>query len=152
MAETPKERIDRELIELLNELRVVLPGVQVLFAFLLTIPFSDRYGDLSQAQRWVFLGTFLATLTATACFTAPTAYHRSRFRDGDKTRLVHASNRFAIVGMVLLAVALTGASLLVAGLIYDGPIAWVLTGLALAVLLWCWFGLPLTRKLSEEDG
>lgn len=148
--ETQKERIDRELIELLNELRVMLPGVQVLFAFLLTIPFSSRYDALSGAQRGIYYVTFLATLVATVLLAAPTAYHRIRFREGDKSRMLHSANRFAIAGIIFLAVALASTSLLVAGLMYDGVLAWLATAAAVGALAWCWFGLPLTRKL--EDG
>jgi len=95
--ETQKERRDRELIELLNELRVVLTGVQVLFAFLLTLPFTDRFRDLVPTQRLMFSVAFTATAMASVLLMAPTAYHRIRFRQRDKERMLRWSNRFAIV-------------------------------------------------------
>lgn len=146
MGETEKERVDRELIELLNELRVALPGVQVLFAFLLTIPFSSRFSSLTDVQDAIFFGTFVVTLLASAFLMAPSAYHRLRFRQGDKERLLASANRFAIAGLVMLALALGGASLLVADLLYGETAALIAVGCTLAVLVWCWFGLPLGRR------
>jgi hypothetical protein len=144
--ETEKERVDRELIELLNELRVALPGVQVLFAFLLTIPFSSRFETLTTAQDAMYFGTFVVTLLASAFLMAPSASHRLRFRQGDKERLLASANRFAIAGLAMLALALGGASLLVADLLYGDAAAWVAVVCTLAVLVWCWFGLPLGRR------
>jgi hypothetical protein len=86
--ENPKERLNRELIELLNELRVVLAGVQVLFAFLLTIPFSQKFGTINKGERYVYFAGFLLTTLATAMLITPSAYHRLNWRDGDKERLL----------------------------------------------------------------
>jgi hypothetical protein len=152
MTETHKERVDRELIELLNELRVALPGVQVLFAFLLTIPFSSRFGSLSALQEGMYFGTFVATLLASAFLMAPSAYHRLRFRQGDKEQLLASSNRFAIAGIAMLALALGGASLLVADLLYGALAAWLAIAVTLVVLVWCWFGLPLGRRARSGRG
>jgi amino acid transporter len=143
--ESEKERIDRELIELLNELRVALPGVQVLFAFLLTIPFSSRYGVLTDAQRRLYFVTFIATFVATVFLTAPTAYHRLRFREGGKARMLRTANRFAIAGLVSLAVALACAAILITDVVYTGWV-WVLMAPAVALLLWCWFLVPLSHR------
>jgi Family of unknown function (DUF6328) len=144
--ETEKERVDRELIELLNELRVALPGVQVLFAFLLTIPFSSRYEVLSEAQRTLYVVVFVATFVATVLMTAPTAYHRLRFRQGDKPALLRSANRFAIAGIVSLAVALSCAAWLVLDVVQDGPFVWLALLPSIGLLIWCWFVLPLSRK------
>jgi NhaP-type Na+/H+ or K+/H+ antiporter len=149
VGETEKERVDRELIELLNELRVALPGVQVLFAFLLTIPFSSRYGVLTAGQRALYVVVFIATFVATVLLTAPTAYHRLRFREGDKGRLLRSANRFAIAGIVSLAVALSCAALLVLDVVYQGALVWVATPVLIGLLVWCWFVLPLSRKSAE---
>ena len=143
--ETEKERVDRELIELLNELRVALPGVQVLFAFLLTIPFSSRYEVLTEGQHRLYFLTFLATFVATVFLTAPTAYHRLRFREGDKARMLRTANRFAIAGLVALAIALSCAAILITDVVFGG-IVWVLIAPAVALLVWCWFVLPLSRR------
>ncbi len=92
--EPRKGRVDRELIELLNELRVALPGVQVLFAFLLTVPFSSGYERLTDGQRWWYFATFLATTGASAFLMAPTSYHRITFRGGQdqKERMLKTAN------------------------------------------------------------
>src|SRR5687768_12421433 len=103
----PESKQDRELIELLNELRVALPGVQVMFAFLLMVPFSQGWLTTSGVQRGVYYASFLFTAIATIFLIAPTTYHRIRFRDRDKEHLLKISNRYAIVGTVFLAVAMT---------------------------------------------
>src|SRR5213595_3851650 len=96
--ETPKERADRELIELLNELRVALPGVQVLFAFLLAVPFANGWTRVTDLQRDVFFVAFLATAAASILLIAPSSYHRLRWREGDKEHMLVTSNRLAIAG------------------------------------------------------
>ena len=149
VTETNKERVDRELIELLNELRVALPGVQVLFAFLLTIPFSNRFTTLTTLQEATYFATFVTTLLASAFLMAPSAYHRLRFRQGDKEQLLSSANRFAIAGLAMLALALSGASLLVADLLYGNAAAWIVMACTLGVLAWCWFGLPLRRRAQH---
>lgn len=147
--ETRKERVDRELIELLNELRVALPGVQVLFAFLLTVPLSTRFGGLSELQRDVFFGTFLATVAASALLMAPTAYHRLRFREGDKERMLHSANRFALAGLALLVLAISSAVFLVTDILYDPTFALLIAGAVMVLLVGCWFGLALVRKARD---
>jgi hypothetical protein len=150
--EAPDERLNRELIELLNELRVALPGVQVLFAFLLIVPFSDRFQDLTGSQRAFYFATFVGTTVATGLFMAPTAYHRIRFREGDKERMLRTSNRFAVVGIGFLALSVTMAVVLTADLLF-GPATAAMIGLAtFALLLWVWFAIPVARKLRDEDG
>ena len=147
-SESHKERVDRELIELLNELRVALPGVQVLFAFLLTVPFSSGFGDLTDGQRWWYFATFLATAAASAFLMAPTSYHRITFRGGaqKKERMLQTTNTFAIIGTFLLSLAIGGAVFVVADLLYGVAAA---AGFAAAVSVctaWLWFGLPLWRR------
>ena len=150
--EAPDERLNRELIELLNELRVALPGAQVLFAFLLTVPFSDRFGDLTRSQRAFYFTTFVGTTIATGLFMAPTAYHRIRFREGDKERMLKTSNRFAIVGIAFLTLSVTMAVVLTADLLFGLATA-AMVGLAtFAFLVWVWFAIPVTRKLQDGDG
>jgi amino acid transporter len=149
--EQPEERLNRELIELLNELRVALPGVQVLFAFLLTVPFSDRFQTLTGSQRAIYFATFVGTTIATGVLMAPTAYHRIRFRQGDKERMLRTSNRFAIAGIAFLALSVTLAVVLTADLMFGLATA-VIVGLgAFAFLVWVWFAIPLTRRLRDED-
>jgi len=111
--ETEGERIDRNLGELLGELRVALPGVQVLFAFLLIVPFNQGFGDLSSFQENLYLATLLFAALATALLMAPTAQHRVTFRLQDKHHLVSTANRYAIAGIGCLAIAMTLAIALV---------------------------------------
>jgi amino acid transporter len=149
--EQPEERQNRELIELLNELRVALPGVQVLFAFLLTVPFSNRFQTLTGTQRAIYFATVVGTTIATGLFMAPTAYHRIRFRQGDKERMLRTSNRFAIAGIAFLALSVTLAVVLIADLMFGLAVA-VIIGLgAFAFFVWVWFAIPLTRRLRDED-
>ena len=101
--ETEKERLDRNLEQLLGELRVALPGVQVLFAFLLVVPFNQRFADITSFQQTVYFVTLLCATAACACLIAPTAHHRIEFREQDKERIVLGGNRLAIVGLTLLA-------------------------------------------------
>src|SRR5437868_10956370 len=103
--ETPKERANRELIELLNELRVVLPGVTVLLAFLLAVPFAKGWSRVTEFQRDVFVVAFLAAAVSVAFLTAPSSYHRLRFRHGNKERMVKGGNRLAIAGIAAAAVS-----------------------------------------------
>src|SRR5690348_13814769 len=116
--ETPKERADRELIELLNELRVVLPGVTVLLAFLLAVPFANGWTRVTSFQRDVFVVAFLSTAVAVALLTAPSSYHRLRFRHGDKERIVRIrSDRELIELLNELRVVLPGVTVLLAFLL-----------------------------------
>jgi Family of unknown function (DUF6328) len=101
--EDEKQRLDRELIELLNELRVVLPGVQVLFAFLLILPFSKGFAQVTESERVVYIAAVFCTTLATVLLTAPSSYHRLRFREHLKEQLIETSNRLAIAGMVFLS-------------------------------------------------
>jgi amino acid transporter len=150
--EQPEERQNRELIELLNELRVALPGVQVLFAFLLTVPFSNRFLALTGSQRAIYFATFVGTTIATGLFMAPTAYHRIRFRQGDKERMLRTSNRFAIAGIAFLALSVTLAVVLTTDLMFGLGTA-TLVGLGvLLFLVWVWFAIPLARRLRDEKG
>ena len=150
--EQPEERLNRELIELLNELRVALPGVQVLFAFLLIVPFSNRFHTLTEGQRAIYFATFVGTTIATGFFMAPTAYHRIRFRQGDKERMLRTSNRFAIVGIAFLALSITSAVVLTTDLMFGLATATVIGLGVLVFLVWVWFAIPLARRLRDEEG
>jgi amino acid transporter len=147
--ETHKQRRDRELIELLNELRVALPGVQVLFAFLLTVPFSQGWAKLTSQQESVYFGTFIATALATALLLTPTAYHRLRFRQDDKERLLRLANVAAIAGLVFLLAAVAGCVFLIADLLFN-PLAASIVAAVIAVgYATLWFAIPLSRRLRE---
>jgi Na+/melibiose symporter-like transporter len=146
--ESHEERVNRELIELLNELRVALPGVQVLFAFLLAVPFSQRFTETTELQRGTFMVALLSTLAGSVFLIAPTAYHRIRFRDRDKEALLRISNAFAIVGVLFLAVGMTAVVFLVTDVIFKGIVTAVVTALTAALFAIVWFVLPLARKAA----
>jgi len=148
--ESKDERLDRELIELLNELRVALPGVQMLFGFLLAVPFSQRFDSITTTQRNVYYATFMATAAATIFFIAPTAYHRIRFRQHDKEQLIQTSSRLTIVGTACLAAALSGAVYLVTDLLFHTAATAFAAAATAGVLLWLWYGLPLWRRARER--
>jgi hypothetical protein len=144
--ERKDERLDRELIELLNELRVALPGVQVLFAFLLGVPFTQRFGQVSELQQDVYFITFLCAAASTALLIAPSAYHRLEWRQGDKEHLLVVSNRLAIAGTALLALSIVGTVFVVTDMLFDVTSAAVVAGLTAAFFGWLWYALPLLRR------
>ncbi len=149
--ESPKERVDRELIELLNGLRVILPGVQVLLAFLLTVPFSARFAEATSVDKGLYFVTVLLTVAAIGALTMPAAYHRIRFRQGDKERMLRVSNVFAIAGLVLLTFAMACVVFLITNVIYGLAAALPVALLALALLGFSWFAVPLIWRGDEDD-
>ncbi len=140
--ESAPERANRELIELLNELRVALPGVQVLFAFLLIVPFSQGYDKLDAGDRRVYFIAVLAPVATTICLVAPTAHHRLRFRSGVKEQLLHVANIFAIVGLVLLAFAIAAVTYVITDVVYPGTLPRIVTGVLAGAFAIIWFVLP----------
>jgi hypothetical protein len=149
--ETRKEELNRELIELLNELRVALPGVQVLFAFLLAVPFANGWKNVTPLQKDVFFFSFLCTAGATALLIAPSAYHRLRWREHDKEHMLETANRLTIGGLGLLALAISGSVFLITDILFDLWQAALVTAIAAAVFAWFWYGLPLWRR-AHDDG
>ncbi len=150
--ESEKQRVDRELIELLNELRVVLPGVQVLFAFLLTVPFSNGFSRMTDLQRNVYFVSFLCATVATILLIAPSTYHRIQFRRGGKERMVRTSNTLAIAGTAFLALAMAAAVFVITDVLFREMAAGIVAGLAAASFIGLWYGLPLSRRLAERQG
>jgi cation transport ATPase len=147
--ETNDERLDRELEELLQELRIALPGVQILFAFLLVVPFNNRFAETDDLQRNVWFAALLLALGAVACFIAPTAYHRIRFRDFDKERLITTANRLAIAGLAFLATALSASAFFVTGFVFGDVAAGIVTAVAVGAMGGLWFALPILRKVRS---
>jgi Family of unknown function (DUF6328) len=144
-----ESKLDRELIELLNELRVTLPGVQVLFAFLLIVPFNQGFQRVTELQKYVYFAALVATALGSACLIAPTPYHRIRFRDRDKDALLRIGNRLAIVGTACLAVGVSCAVFFVTDFLFNiGTAAAVAGGVAL-VIAGLWYALPLSRELRD---
>jgi amino acid transporter len=148
--ESGEERRNRELIELLNELRVALPGVQVLFAFLLAVPFANGFPELGEVDRDVFFVAFIATALSTVCLIAPSSYHRLRWRDDDKERMLIASNRLTIAGLSLLAVAITAVVFVITDFLFHRAWAAVFTALVALAFLVLWYGLPLRAAYVDS--
>jgi hypothetical protein len=142
---------DRQMIELLNELRIALPGVQILFAFMLTVPFSVRFEKLTAFQLDVYYGTLICTALSAASLIAPSAAHRLRFHQGERTWIVESANELMIAGLVFLALALGGSVLLITDLMFDGVRVWLYTGAVSAVIVVLWFVRPLLREARDKS-
>jgi hypothetical protein len=149
--EDKEERLNRELIEFLNELRVVLPGVQVLFAFLLTVPFTTQFQKITNEQRQIYFWTFICTTIATVLLIAPSVHHRLRWRRHDKEQLLRTANRLSIGGMVFLTLALVSAVYLVTDLLFHPAAAAVVTVATGLFFAWVWWALPLWR-FADRSG
>jgi Family of unknown function (DUF6328) len=149
--ETKAERLDRELMELLQELRVVLPGVQVLLAFLLTAPFQQRFAQLPGTLRNGFFASIACATVATALLIAPSAHHRLRWREREKERLLRIANREAIWGTVFLAAAIVLALYVITNVLYATWIALLTAALTVAVFAVLWYALPLFGGSSREE-
>src|SRR5919108_148764 len=148
--ESEKERRDRELIELLNELRVALPGVQVLFAFLLAVPFANRFPRLSALDRDIYFVAFIATAVSTVLLIAPSSYHRLRWRQRDKERMLVISNVLTIAGLFLLAVAITCTVFVITDFLFHRTWAATFTAVVAASFLVLWYALPLAAALRDR--
>jgi Family of unknown function (DUF6328) len=146
--ETPKERHDRELIELLNELRVALPGVQVLFAFLLAVPFARGWSTVTEFQTDVFFVAFIAAAVSSALLIATSAIHRIGWRVSNKEKIVRVGTVLTICGLVALAVAIVAVVLLVTDYILSRTVAIAAAAVIAALIIATWFGLALI--LREE--
>ncbi len=142
-------RLDRELMELLQELRVILPGVQVLFAFLLTVPFSTRFGAANDTERAVFFVAFLATTMSAVMLIVPGVWHRLQFRRRDKEDLILASTRLTVAATVALAVAMTAVVFLIGEVLYGTAAGIASAGVTAAVIGLLWYASPLARRLQR---
>ena len=144
--ESVAERDDRNLAELLQELRVAGLGVQVLFGFLLSLPFTNRLSRLSQGQRDLYLATLVLAAVATALLLGPVAYHRLVFRQGQKERLVRAANVMAVAGLAAVGLAVSAAVLLVTGYVTSAVPAALITAFVTCMFGALWFAFPLARR------
>ena len=148
--ESPKQRADRELAELLEEVRVALPGLELLLGFLLILPFNATFAEVSGVERAVYVACFVVTAVAAALLMGPTANHRLNFRRVDKELLVKVSNRQVIAGLVMMAVSIALAMYLVGSVVLGTPWAGILAGgIAGWYALW-WFALPLLLCRSSR--
>ena len=147
--ESDKQRLNRNLDQLLQELRVVLPGVQVLFAFLLAVPFANGWQRVTDFQRDVFFVAFLCTTAATILLIAPSIYHRLRWREHDKEHMLVTANRLTITGSTFLALAMISVVLLITDLLFSLGWAILATSLIAVAFLWFWYGLALLRRAER---
>jgi len=148
--EDDQNRHDRQLGEMLQETRVAMPGVQVLFAFLLAVPFQQRFEETTSFQRDMYLATVLLAAAATISFIAPSAYHRVQFERHDKKHLIQVGNRFLIAGFAFLALAMTCAVTLVCDVMFRSTTLAIVVPLLAIAFAWTWFGYPLSRRLRGE--
>ena len=148
--ETEKERVNRELMELLNEVRIGLPGAQVLFAFLLILPFQQGFSKTSEIDRTVYTIALLFSAAAAALFIAPSAYHRLNFRRNIKEEMLFDSNKLMAAGLFCTAIGIAGSVYLVVDVVQGGTAAVVATVGALLVYGVLWLGLPLARRGEPE--
>jgi hypothetical protein len=149
MNKDEEEKRDRQMLELLNELRVALPGVQILFAFLLTVPFAQGFQRVTDTQRTLFYASLLATAASTICLIAPSATHRLRFHKSDRVYVIETANKYTIAGLFFLGVAIVLAIAMVTDFIYDTWIVWAAPGAIAVLLAIFWFLRPLLRSSSS---
>ena len=148
-SEEEQERLNRQMTELLNELRVAMPGVQVLFGFLLAVPFQQRFSTVNAFQRDVYFVTLIAAAVATAFLIAPSAYHRIAFQTHDKPRIIRVGTVQFLCGLVALAIAMNGAVLLVTDFIFRATTVIVTLAITGSLFAWLWFGVGLWRRLRR---
>ena len=144
--ETESQRLDRNLQELLGELRVALPGVQVLFAFLLVVPFNTRFSTLGAGQERLYLISLMSAGIASALLIAPTAQHRITFRTQEKEWIVVGGNRLTVIGLAFLATSMTAAMALVVDVVFEPATAIVCAALMGVLFVTLWYALPLRRR------
>jgi multisubunit Na+/H+ antiporter MnhC subunit len=149
--ETQDQRDDRNLAELLQELRVAGLGVQVLFGFLLSLPFTSRFARLSSGQRDLYLASLLLSATATALLLGPVAYHRLVFRRGQKERLVRAASTMAILGLGVVGLAVSAAVLLVSSYVVSALPAALITAFIVIMFGGLWFAFPIARRQEQHS-
>jgi hypothetical protein len=149
--EGDKERIDRELIELLNELRVALPGVQVLFAFLLILPFQQRFSEVGEIDRLVYAAALVSSAVAAALLIAPSVHHRVNFRRRNKERLLLDSNALLIAGTAFTAVGIVCSAYLVVDVLFGAGVAIAVASGVVVVYGLLWAVLPLRRRGEPDE-
>jgi hypothetical protein len=149
--ETEAERLDRNLNELLQELRIAIPGIQFLFAFLLVVPFQQGWVDVTDFEKNVYYVALLATALSGICLMGAPARHRLRFRAMDKDWVVQSSHKYTIAGLGFLGIAITNVILLVSHVVFSPATAIAATIVIATAIVWVWFGAPLVRQSQERD-
>jgi hypothetical protein len=148
--ETDLERCDRNLTELLQEVRVVQTGIQILFGFLLTVAFQPKFKTLTGFQRADYFGTLIAAAITLIMLTAPTSWHRILFRRGDKRHLVNIANRFTVIGMATMGFTVIGAVMLLSDIAFPTPVTVIITTITVLACSIAWYIMPLARRRSLE--
>jgi hypothetical protein len=148
--ESTKEKSNRQLMELLQELRVAIPGVQVLFAFLLTVPFTQGWSKVTSFQTDLYIASLLCSAAASAFLIAPSAIHRLDFEQGDKPVIVQISSVLAIIGLTFLALAMISVVCLITDFVYGGSVVVVYTVATAAVFFALWYAIPLVLRLRRR--
>lgn len=149
--ESKKEQLEREHEELLHELRAIIPGAEVLFAFLLTVAFTNRFADITPLQRNVYYATFICAGAGLVFLLSPSAYHRLRFRQHDKEQMMRTANKEAIAGLAMVTLSTTGVAFLITDLLFSAAWAAVAAGILASLALWLWWVLPLSRRLRDPS-
>ncbi|MGY4912410.1 DUF6328 family protein [Micromonospora aurantiaca (nom. illeg.)] len=149
--ESEKQRWQRNFADLLQELRVAQTGVQILFAFLLTLPFSAGFDRTTEFQRDIYIVALLSAAAATAMIISPVAFHRALFRQGRKPELVRFAHRMATGGLFFMLIAMVSSVLLITDFVLDRPIAFLLSALTGLWFLIFWAILPFSRRNWGED-
>jgi hypothetical protein len=148
-SEDEQERLNRQMMELLNELRVAMPGVQILFGFLLTVPFQQRFRQVTEFQETVYFVTLVSAAVAAAFLIAPSAYHRVMFEQHDKPNIIHIGTGQMLIGLGALAIAMNGAVMLVTDVLFDAGTVTVTVILLATLYLSLWFGFGLVRRVQK---
>jgi Family of unknown function (DUF6328) len=146
----PREDLDQEWSELLEEHRLAMPGIQVLFAFLLVLPFQQRFVDLSDNQVYVYFSALLCAALAIVLLITPTATHRIRWRQQDKEALLRLSTKTSLAATVFIAAGMTGSVLLITDFLFRAPTPAIVTAVLAAAFTWFWYGLPLLRRARDR--
>lgn len=145
-----KEELDQEWGELVEEHRLAMPGVQVLFGFLLVLPFQNRFERLTTNQEYVYFAALVCATLAVVLLITPTAAHRIRWRQSDKEALLQMATRTAIAATVFIAAAMTSSVYLITDYLFGEPATAVVTGLVAATFILFWYGFPLWRRLQDQ--
>jgi Family of unknown function (DUF6328) len=147
--ETPEQRLQREHEQLFHELRAIIPGVEVLFAFMLTVAFTERFQQLTDVQRWVYYLTFLCAGVGLLLLLAPASYHRVQFRRGDKEAMMRIANIEALTALIVISLAVAGTVFLITDLMFSTVAAAVVATSMWLMICVLWWVVPLTRRLRE---
>jgi hypothetical protein len=144
-----QERLNRQMSELLNEIRVAMPGVQILFGFLLAVPFQQRFSQVTDFQQTVYFGTLICAAIAAAFLIAPSAYHRVMFEQQDKPNIIRIGTAQFLIGLGAVAIAMNGAVMLVTDVLFDSGTVAITVALVASLYLTLWFGFGLYRRMRK---